>query len=262
MKTLNSILMPVLATEDKNNTNYMIAYYIMKHVDSLADTSTASLAEACNVSKASISRFCKYVGLDDFYTLKYLIKQHNQEAVSEIKIKQTNIFDDFRDSLALLEKKIVHHDLHEIASDIYRSSNVILMGTPQTFSAIITLQHHLSTLGKIVTVSVQANEQEHYLVSGNQEDVILIFSQTSEFLREVMAKQSKMNRANKPKIYLFTLQNTIAYPYVYRSLELGINSPFVFSTYVEIIFENYKQYQVNGKCLEKKESMQRSIYHR
>ena len=76
MNELTIILMSLLGNEDPGSTDYVIADYILKNVESLAKVSTSTLAENCNVSKASISRFCKKIGLEDFFELKYLIKKH------------------------------------------------------------------------------------------------------------------------------------------------------------------------------------------
>ena len=244
MKTLNSILMPILATEDKQTTNYMIAKYILNHADNLQDISTASLALGCNVSKASISRFCKYVGLDDFYTLKYLIRRHQMDT----KIpSSSNIFEELKEGLAILEAKVKSHPIKEMIHDIECSYNVILMGTPQTFGSIVTLQHHLASLGKIVTISVQPHEQEAYFKTANKNDVILMLSEDNDIFSQLFIKQNRV----LSKIFLITLKaSDKQFSYIYKTMELGFNSPIVFSIYVEIIAEYYKQYKISH-CLPK-----------
>ena len=233
--------MPILATEEKGSTNYMIAFYILKHADELQDATTSSLALACNVSKASISRFCKYIGLEDFYTLKHLIKTNQRIEVPKIDGCK-DLFSNFRYSLTQLENNIKNHDLKQLISDIHASSHVVLMGTPETFGPIISLQQNLSTLGKIVTVCIQPQIQESCLLNAKENDTIICFSQESDYLRQVITKPNRMSRPDKPTIYSITLKASTVPTYIDYTYELGLNSPFVFGVYTEVIYEEYRKY--------------------
>lgn len=70
------MLLGVIEKEDPGSTDYIIADYILHNVYELGKCSSLELAQGCNVSKSSISRFCRNIGLEDFFTLKVLISTY------------------------------------------------------------------------------------------------------------------------------------------------------------------------------------------
>lgn len=73
---LHGLLLGVIEKEDPGSTDYIIADYILHNVYELGKCSSLELAQGCNVSKSSISRFCRNIGLEDFFTLKVLISTY------------------------------------------------------------------------------------------------------------------------------------------------------------------------------------------
>lgn len=57
-------------TSSKDDLNYTIADFILKNITAIADMNIVVFANTCHVSPASISRFCRKLGYDDYIHLK------------------------------------------------------------------------------------------------------------------------------------------------------------------------------------------------
>lgn len=71
-KTMGSLaekLMSYVSTTPQQDANYDIAMAMLTHYGKLKNLSLAEIADLCYVSKASISRFCRFMGFDGFREL-------------------------------------------------------------------------------------------------------------------------------------------------------------------------------------------------
>ena len=137
MGELSKILMNVLATEEKNSTNYIIASYVMSNINTLKKSqnlTTGYLAKQCNVSKASISRFCRDIGTEDFYTFKYMLKNfYPTPTVTKkytflekpLNVKEAFV-DTFNQGLEVFLDKINQEQLDVLTKEIQRLNELLL----------------------------------------------------------------------------------------------------------------------------------------
>ena len=71
-KTMGSLaekLMGYVSTAPQHDANYDIALTLLKHYAQLKNMSIGDIADLCYVSKATISRFCRFMGFDNFREL-------------------------------------------------------------------------------------------------------------------------------------------------------------------------------------------------
>ena len=66
MGSLEEKLMSYVSTTPQQDANYDIALAMLTHYGKLKNLSLAEIADLCYVSKASISRFCRFMGFDGF----------------------------------------------------------------------------------------------------------------------------------------------------------------------------------------------------
>ena len=69
------VLLSELAAGKEDSNNCRISRYLLERLDCLEDVSIEGLAGECFVSKATISRFCRDIGLEDFSELRDLLHQ-------------------------------------------------------------------------------------------------------------------------------------------------------------------------------------------
>ena len=70
MKNLFYRLMIYLDTASETDTNYFIALFMANNFYRIPDMRISELAEECFVSPATISRFCRALGYENFAHLK------------------------------------------------------------------------------------------------------------------------------------------------------------------------------------------------
>lgn len=64
-------LLIILNEEDSESTYYHIAVVMLRHFKQLNEYSIIQLAELCDVSKSTISKFIRYIGYEDFADFRY-----------------------------------------------------------------------------------------------------------------------------------------------------------------------------------------------
>ena len=67
---LLSSLLFVLNHNDKDDTDFIIAWYLITHLRKIKDISIYKIAEECYVSRSSIQRFIKNIGYESYTQLK------------------------------------------------------------------------------------------------------------------------------------------------------------------------------------------------
>lgn len=78
IKTMGSLankLLGYVSTTTVHDTNYEIAVALIKNYTRLREMSIGEIADLCYVSKASISRFCRFMGFDSFKEFNSYLQQ-------------------------------------------------------------------------------------------------------------------------------------------------------------------------------------------
>lgn len=252
MVDLSSLLVAVLEKEEPGSTNYTIAAYLLQNSGSLNNISTSELAKACNVSKASISRFCKKIGLEDFFTLKVLIKnytpgrtvpeKYNFAKTSEDDI--TNFINEYLVNVETLKKTLDRDTLASLAKDIHDYQQVYVMGIQQSAGIAMALQNDLMSFNKYLLQVSEPKIQREVLKNATSKDLILIFSATGSFFEKILSRTSFMKRKDLPRIYLVSVNHVSEFPYVYKQIILGgkynYASNLLMNFYASLIAIEYK----------------------
>ena len=69
------ILLELINNESPESVDYIIARYILDHLTELSGASIQDISDACEVSKSTLSRFCRKAGLEDFQEMKNELQQ-------------------------------------------------------------------------------------------------------------------------------------------------------------------------------------------
>jgi len=77
MGSLADLLLDYVGSTRVHDANYDIAQGLLRNYTRLSSMSLRQMAEACYVSKASLSRFCRYLGFADFAEFKSAVDGTN-----------------------------------------------------------------------------------------------------------------------------------------------------------------------------------------
>lgn len=246
MSNIRIQLLNVINRESSDSMNFIIAQYILENLDRRKVITTKELADNCNVSKSSISRFCRKIGYEDFMELQYAIATYNSfiaERFSHIdgvttKDYVVNYFERSKEIINYLNQNMDTDTLEELVKDIHDYKRVVLMGHVQSSFPAISLQYYLTILHKFIYSTQDPNEQREMLETLDDQNLIIIFSAGGRFLERVLDRLSVMDRENGPKIYMITANKLKHFPFVHKYIELS--EEFSYSS--SVILEMYSNF--------------------
>lgn len=83
MGSLADLLLDYVGSTRVHDTNYDIAQGLLRNYTRLSSMSLRQMADACFVSKASLSRFCRYLGFEDFAEFKGAVNGANHRVTDD-----------------------------------------------------------------------------------------------------------------------------------------------------------------------------------
>ena len=202
------VFLSTIASEKNGSTNCVIATYILEHLDEMQDIGIKEIAKKCNVAVSSISRFCKEIGLRDFVELKELLssidfyfeeQSHSQSFNQRIEDYSYKI----HESIQMVKNTIDGHQLIKLCDDIKKYQRVGIFGLLKAGSVAINLQGDLLMLGKQVYTHISYTQQMQYIITADENDLIIIFSYTGSYF-DYQNLRALNKKLNAPKIWMIS----------------------------------------------------------
>lgn len=199
------ILLSKITSLPEDSTNCRIASRIVKNMSSSFSKSIKELADECNVSISSISRFCRDIGLSDFFELKELIEATSLhfESASRLDTPKDRAGEHARilaRNLSGTAESVDYQVLSELVADISRYEKITAFGLLKAETAAINLQTDLLMLNKFIRTKLAYDEQLRCLREADDKDLIIIFSYTGTYFEEGLWDVEI--RKTKPRVYL------------------------------------------------------------
>ena len=154
MKNLFYRLLIYLDSANETDTNYNIAWYMAHHISEVAHMGISKLASECFVSPATISRFCRTLGYENYAHLKQecawfsstsrkcnnlinvpldMMKDHPEESTAYYSQQICT-------SLSQLSSYLDWNVIDEVLKLIHDSDNVAFFGTQFSHSVALHFQ--------------------------------------------------------------------------------------------------------------------------
>ncbi|BFK22823.1 hypothetical protein F300043A5_11180 [Massilimicrobiota timonensis] len=173
MKNLFYRLIIFLDTAQENDTNYNIAWFMANNFYRIANMRISELAAECFVSPATISRFCRALGYENFAHLKqecYTFHSHDKKFNNLINIPLETMKDHPQLATQQYIQQVIQYisDLPEfldwnevdaILKLIHDSDSVAFFGTQFSQSAALHLQTDLLMLEKFTMAYMDSSRQ-------------------------------------------------------------------------------------------------------
>lgn len=202
------VFLSTLASEKQDSTNSQIARYILEHLNEMKDMSIKEMASDCHVAMSSISRFCKEIGLKDFAELKELLMTpdfsfEEQSKSHSLSQRIQDYADNVNKSIQQVQSSIDQRQLLHLCKDLNAYQKVGVFGLLKAQAPAINLQTDLLMLGKQVNTHVSYLQQMEYILSAQEDDLIVIFSYTGSYFdyEDFRALRKKLKA---PKIWMIT----------------------------------------------------------
>lgn len=240
------VFLGVLASEKKGSINSVIASYILDNLEETKKIGIQQFALNCHVSVSSISRFCRDIGLENFFELKLLLTTSDLEKGPKIssssfldRVKNYNV-----QTISGIQKvtdSLDETSIKDIVQDLIKYKKVAVFGLMKAETSALILQSDLLMYGKIVYTNLSFKEQVDYIMSSDKEDLIILFSFTSSYFDYIYYK--KLKKINS-KIWMITGSSTRQYPFIcnyikFKSDNTHFEHPSQLSYVATIIAQEY-----------------------
>lgn len=195
MKNLFYRLIIFLDTAQENDTNYNIAWFMANNFYRIANMRISELAAECFVSPATISRFCRALGYENFAHLKqecYTFHSHDKKFNNLINISLETMKDSPLQAtqqyiqqviqyISDLPKLLDWNEADAILKLIHDSESVAFFGTQFSQSAALHLQTDLLMLEKFTMAYMDSSRQLECAKQLNQNSVAIIMTVNGYF---------------------------------------------------------------------------------
>ncbi|KAI4444086.1 MurR/RpiR family transcriptional regulator [Schaedlerella arabinosiphila] len=136
MGSIADFLLNYVSTAPIHDTNYEIAVGMIQNYSSLYKKSCEEVAEICFVSKASISRFCKFIGYNNYKEFQEALSfryemgtQYTKSFRTMLKSDKQHAMESYRDALVANIYSILSDEMlirmEEIVDILYESENIV-----------------------------------------------------------------------------------------------------------------------------------------
>ena len=172
-------------------TEKKIGNFIIHHPKEIVDMTVGELAKECQVSEASVSRFCKKIDMKGFHHLKISIAKEMVSQSEDDKLSNHISVDDLEQSLKnILANKVAEltqtvsmmnsENLQDILKRINNAQNVLFAAVGNTVPVAMDGAYKLNQIG-ISAVSTPVWEtQLAYSYNLSPDDVVIAISNSGE----------------------------------------------------------------------------------
>lgn len=258
MFNLIIILLSTVNSAPIDSNNYKIAKFLLKNITDLEKCTICGLAKKCYVSVSSISRFCRDIGLEDFNELRCQLAKYSEastHAKNKFNFKGIESEDitavyinEVISNLEKVKNSINSQDIEDLVEDIYKFKQVSAFGYLQSQHVALNLQTDLFTNNKFVNTAMRFTDQVDYINNANEEDLIIILSESGSYFKRAYGDRNPFKRKNKPKIWVITSNNNIKnLSYVDKVIKYECGSdysshPYPLSVIVSLICISYSKF--------------------
>ena len=169
-----------------------IGPYIIQHTAEVVDMTVGELAQACGVSDASVSRFCKKINMKGFHHLKItLAKEISEKGIEEEEVSNHISVNDIEQSLKnILANKVTEitqtvsmmdaKQLSEILNKLNMARTVQFFAVGNTIPVAIDGAFKLNQIGIPAVSGTIWETQIGYTYNMTAEDVVIAISNSGE----------------------------------------------------------------------------------
>ena len=161
--------------ESLSSTERHIAHFIIEHKSTIDTYSSEDLAKACLVTRPTILRTLKKLGIATYSELKFLLKQHKTHEVVDIEL------DDISNHYHQMIEDIFSKEYHSICKLLLNAKQIYIYGTGNEQKSIVEeFKRMMLSLGMMVMDFYDQGEVEFQLSHFSEEDVFILVSLSGE----------------------------------------------------------------------------------
>lgn len=218
MKNLFYRLIIFIDTANENDLNYKIALYMANNFYRIASMRISELAKACYVSAATISRFCRDLGYENFAHLKHecaSFKSNDRKFSNLINIEPELMQAMPQKATTMYINQIIHtlkqmpsylnwNTIDRVLYMIHDAKDIAFFGTQFSNSIAVHFQTDLLMLEKFSVAYMDSERQMETAKTMNKESLAIIISVNGNYIKSSGAKTLKYLKRSGCKVVLIT----------------------------------------------------------
>lgn len=172
-------------------TEKKIGNFIIHHPKEIVDMTVGELAKECQVSEASVSRFCKKIDMKGFHHLKISIAKEMVSQSEDDELSNHISVDDLEQSLKnILANKVAEltqtvsmmnsENLQDILKRINNAQNVLFAAVGNTVPVAMDGAYKLNQIGIFAVSTPVWETQLAYSYNLSPDDVVIAISNSGE----------------------------------------------------------------------------------
>ncbi len=211
MKKLRSGLYAILNFCETDSSDFRIAQYLIENIEKEQQFSIQSIADACFVSKSSVSRFCRRIGYEDYRAML--------QSIHQVQRRTYKRFDEYLDMDAAQMTSAYLRQMEECIRDVqaYATDEILdsfaalltqykeigIFGQMQSYAVALNFQSELASLGKRVTSFAMMSEQEDFILESGRDAMAIIVSCSGRYFQN-FSRYFDYHTKDRPYLVLLT----------------------------------------------------------
>lgn len=225
--------------EKMTDTDIYIWKYISKNVEESKKLTINELGEKCNVSRTTILRFCKKLGLSGYKPFKTYLQTLSSYDTKNPVQKLSKLY---QEVISIFSTK----DMKNLFEDIYNSNKIYILSNKESSSIRESMKNKFFKYGKFFVNLSHELESNTVINSADSRD-FFIFILTSELSESNIELIKRLNN-KKVKVFMLSdiniISDDILIDYYYYLSKFYLNNSQGFSTAsyeiaIEIIATRY-----------------------
>lgn len=266
MGMLYNRLLIILNEESPDSTYYHIALVMLKHIEELMKIPINKLAEICDVSKSTISKFIRFIGYEDYAEFRYAAtfedNKYNNNfnyVYNVMKYIENNSMDCFIDTIRkdieATYRNLDWDSIDRLVKDLVQYKRVAAFGLMFSETAAMDLQVKLAYNKKFIVTNLNDLKQDYFIQNAGEDTLIIAFSDSGEFINKYQNIEDFANKkafsATKAKVVVITSNRNmekdprVDYCIYYEKTTSLCTHRIVYGVLTDVIAYKYRQYTHN-----------------
>jgi DNA-binding MurR/RpiR family transcriptional regulator len=261
--SLLTSLFAIINENEQEDSFFVLAHYFLENYSQMSEMNIYEVAEKCYVSRASVRRFCQFIGYENFKNLKDEIKQFNENYESYLipydvpdyrkylKSQIDNMIDE-------IDKCLLASDVDEIVEGIHAGQQVVFLASDTMNSRIKDFQKSLLLYGKTIRLVSDVFMDEELISNLGEFDYLITVSASGRFAYAarnivkscraknllITASKNKALQEYYEKIYYLSEEDYTDKHSVFEKYGIDYVIDLIFSTYIQKYRSDLK-YDIN-----------------
>lgn len=197
MGSLTFRLLEYINNVTKKDINYEIASIMLKNFEKLKEMNITEISELCYVSPATISRFCRKIGFDNFSEFKKIsnanFSLHNDysnkllnSAEKDVKSAYEAYTNSLMKNMSYTLENLDCENIDNVVKQIHLTEKVAFFGTQFLYSIGKHLQSRLILTGKYIEANSSYNKQLECAKNLDDKSLAIIISVEGSYFFKYM----------------------------------------------------------------------------